>query len=618
MWVLFIVGLLIIGVIVLLMLLRKKRKALENILVKSVVAVQKPLTDAKTESEDKKQAVKEDKKEKAFRASVDHDDELDFDISEYIQTEEKSVSKDNTIEPSDKKADKKHKADNKSLNKQEEKADKEEIKTETAQELKDSSIQADKKDTRNDIPKVQNEQDAEDMVNTADIEEDDKIDDNLISDGCSLEPSTYIVPDKNYDIEKNNEEKELLKSQLDAELESLDEIDDELDDGIDIEINKDKYIQEDSLSDNELDDGFDDHLDIDIDAKSRKKEEIDSDELDYDDGLDVMEDNVDSQYDISEQQIRRIFGLGSAPEIEKVEQEKESINIENIEKDNKIDLKEKQEIIDGSISAMQAQLENYNKSLKEAEEKAQLILEQVAMQEEATKKLAEEKIIAARREAEERMEAVKKEIAEREEAQKRMLEAEAGARRKALEEEAERRKKQQELEAKRIVLEAQIDAEEKLAAESRKQALERAEAMRLAAEITSAEKAAKKAEEDKQLAFLDSLLYNANSLDNIGFFIIDNKGEKKFFYTLFTENRKPLYESITYASVASCKSAINSFRKNVVIGEFSVSGQEGAYTFLLRNGSAMYYGFPQKTKAECEKQIQLVKQYAETASVVVK
>ena len=61
-----------------------------------------------------------------------------------------------------------------------------------------------------------------------------------------------------------------------------------------------------------------------------------------------------------------------------------------------------------------------------------------------------------------------------------------------------------------------------------------------------------------------------------------------------------------------CLQAIARFKKHVLVGSFSVEGEDGAYRFKIVRNMNTYFGPDKATRAEAEENIKAVKYFAQT------
>ncbi|MGI6228663.1 MAG: DUF1508 domain-containing protein [Christensenellales bacterium] len=96
---------------------------------------------------------------------------------------------------------------------------------------------------------------------------------------------------------------------------------------------------------------------------------------------------------------------------------------------------------------------------------------------------------------------------------------------------------------------------------------------------------------------------------------LDNDREK-FKFSLFASNGQVLYISKGYASKESCIAGIDSFKRAVEEGEFSVDNDKsGRVSFRLTRGSRIYSGETVKTESTVLNTIESVKRFASSETV---
>ena len=96
-----------------------------------------------------------------------------------------------------------------------------------------------------------------------------------------------------------------------------------------------------------------------------------------------------------------------------------------------------------------------------------------------------------------------------------------------------------------------------------------------------------------------------------GQYVIGMQGEVAFF-TLYSNKGAMLYASENYRSREYCVAAIKRFKKHVLVGAFSVEGEDGAYHYKLVRNLNTYIGPDKATRAEAEESLKNLKYYAQT------
>jgi hypothetical protein len=112
-------------------------------------------------------------------------------------------------------------------------------------------------------------------------------------------------------------------------------------------------------------------------------------------------------------------------------------------------------------------------------------------------------------------------------------------------------------------------------------------------------------EEEKQAKIYGKYLIKEVAFEDYQFELYDNKG-------------KLLFQSVSYSSREACEKYIGFFKNHVKTGTFAVENYNGAFFFTLKRGLTSYSGASQKTQAAAEKQIEAVKEFSQSAVIVVK
>lgn len=84
-------------------------------------------------------------------------------------------------------------------------------------------------------------------------------------------------------------------------------------------------------------------------------------------------------------------------------------------------------------------------------------------------------------------------------------------------------------------------------------------------------------------------------------------------FSLFANNGQLLYESREYASMASCKSGIETFKKNIADPKTKIRIDEdknGRFKYIIKNGNSIYVGETYSTKSAAESSSESVKRFA--------
>lgn len=96
-----------------------------------------------------------------------------------------------------------------------------------------------------------------------------------------------------------------------------------------------------------------------------------------------------------------------------------------------------------------------------------------------------------------------------------------------------------------------------------------------------------------------------------GQYVIGTQGEEAYF-TLYSNKGALLYASENYLTREYCVAAIKRFKKHVLVGAFSVEGEDGAYHYKLVRNLNTYIGPDKATRAEAEECLKQLKYYAQT------
>jgi len=104
----------------------------------------------------------------------------------------------------------------------------------------------------------------------------------------------------------------------------------------------------------------------------------------------------------------------------------------------------------------------------------------------------------------------------------------------------------------------------------------------------------------------------------LGKYQIKEVAYEDYQFELYDNKNKLLFQSVSYSSQAACEKYIGFFKNHVKTGTFEVKGASGAFFFTLARGLASYAGTPQKTKAAAENQAEAVKQFSQSAIIVIK
>lgn len=97
-----------------------------------------------------------------------------------------------------------------------------------------------------------------------------------------------------------------------------------------------------------------------------------------------------------------------------------------------------------------------------------------------------------------------------------------------------------------------------------------------------------------------------------GQYVIEHNEEGEYFFTLYDNKDNLLYESFNYANEQYCRDAVKRFKKHVLVGQFSVEGEQGSYHFVLVRKINTYLGPKKETRVDAEDSIKQLKYYAQT------
>ncbi len=106
-----------------------------------------------------------------------------------------------------------------------------------------------------------------------------------------------------------------------------------------------------------------------------------------------------------------------------------------------------------------------------------------------------------------------------------------------------------------------------------------------------------------------------------GKYIIECVYGDLYQFSLYANNGQLLYESREYASLASCKSGIDTFKKNVQDEKTKTRidvDKNKNYKFIIKNGNSIYVGESYKTKTAAENSAESVKRFALISDLVTK
>ncbi|MCQ2409230.1 MAG: YegP family protein [Clostridia bacterium] len=115
------------------------------------------------------------------------------------------------------------------------------------------------------------------------------------------------------------------------------------------------------------------------------------------------------------------------------------------------------------------------------------------------------------------------------------------------------------------------------------------------------EEPVKKADDDKKV---------------VGKFIIE-QNEDIFFFSLYANNGQLLYESREYASKASCKSGIETFKKNIETCDYRIAQDKNKnWRYIFRKGNSIYIGESYKSEQSATNSAESTKRFALISDIV--
>ncbi len=89
-------------------------------------------------------------------------------------------------------------------------------------------------------------------------------------------------------------------------------------------------------------------------------------------------------------------------------------------------------------------------------------------------------------------------------------------------------------------------------------------------------------------------------------------------FILYANNGQLLYESREYATLASCKSGIETFKKNVADCPYRIAqDKNGAWKFIFRKGNSIYIGESYSTKTAAENNAESVKRFSQISEIAI-
>lgn len=102
----------------------------------------------------------------------------------------------------------------------------------------------------------------------------------------------------------------------------------------------------------------------------------------------------------------------------------------------------------------------------------------------------------------------------------------------------------------------------------------------------------------------------------VGKFIIE-QNEDIFFFSLYANNGQLLYESREYASKASCKSGIETFKKNIETCDYRIAQDKNKnWRYIFRKGNSIYIGESYKSEQSATNSAESTKRFALISDIV--
>ena len=96
----------------------------------------------------------------------------------------------------------------------------------------------------------------------------------------------------------------------------------------------------------------------------------------------------------------------------------------------------------------------------------------------------------------------------------------------------------------------------------------------------------------------------------VGKYVID-ANEDFYQFSLYANNGQLLYESREYATIATCKSGIETFKKNVAECDYRIAqDKNGNWKYIFRKGNSIYIGESYSTELSAENSAESTKRFA--------
>lgn len=104
----------------------------------------------------------------------------------------------------------------------------------------------------------------------------------------------------------------------------------------------------------------------------------------------------------------------------------------------------------------------------------------------------------------------------------------------------------------------------------------------------------------------------------VGKYVID-ENEDFYQFSLYANNGQLLYESREYATLATCKSGIATFKKNVAECDYRVAqDKNGNWKYIFRKGNSIYIGESYSTEQSAINSAESTKRFAEVSELLEK
>lgn len=101
----------------------------------------------------------------------------------------------------------------------------------------------------------------------------------------------------------------------------------------------------------------------------------------------------------------------------------------------------------------------------------------------------------------------------------------------------------------------------------------------------------------------------------VGKFVIE-QNEDIYLFCLYANNGQLLYESREYASLATCKGGIETFKKNVAVCDYRIAqDKNGNWKYIFRKGNSIYIGESYKTEQSATNSAESTKRFAAISEI---